>query len=419
MVMNVANKSIIRKITMRFLKAGKARNIIAVIAITLTSLMFTSVFTLGGSMLSAIQEDTMRQVGTRAHGGLKYLTPEQYAHFMQSPLIKDISYLKVFGFAENEALKKISNEIYYSEDNAARWRYSYPTSGEMPREKNAVACSTIVLNALGIPNEIGAAVPLEYTVGSVTYSDTFVLSGFWEGDAAMPAEFIWLAKDFVDEMLNGAIITDNFIGTINAEVWFNNSFNIAGKMEALIAERGYALDEISLGINWAYMASELSFDPAAFAIVVLVLALILFSGYLIIYSIFLISVNADIHFYGLLKTIGMTGKQIRKIIRRQALILSAMGIPIGLLLGYFTGIGLSPFILKSFFDIGGIYANINPVIFLFAAAFSMLTVFIGCRKPGKIAARVSPVEAVKYSGTFFNIKTQTKKGGLSAFYAYD
>jgi putative ABC transport system permease protein len=61
--MNVNNKNIIRKLTVRFLKAGKTRNIIAIIAIALTSLMFTSVFTLGGNMLSAIQDDTMRQRG--------------------------------------------------------------------------------------------------------------------------------------------------------------------------------------------------------------------------------------------------------------------------------------------------------------------------------------------------------------------
>ncbi|MCL2253534.1 MAG: hypothetical protein FWC09_03745, partial [Lachnospiraceae bacterium] len=71
--MNVANKSIIRKLTMRFFRAGKTRNIIAVIAIVLTSVMFTSVFTIGGSMLAVIQDYTMRQVGTSAHGGLKYL----------------------------------------------------------------------------------------------------------------------------------------------------------------------------------------------------------------------------------------------------------------------------------------------------------------------------------------------------------
>ena len=57
------------------------------------------------------------------------------------------------------------------------------------------------------------------------------------------------------------------------------------------------------------------------------LLLIMFTGYLIIYNVFQISVTSDIRFYGLLKTIGTTGKQIRRMIRRQAYILVALRHP--------------------------------------------------------------------------------------------
>ena len=44
---------------------------------------------------------------------------------------------------------------------------------------------------------------------------------------------------------------------------------------------------------------------------------------------FQISVTNDIRFYGLLKTIGTTPRQLRRIIRHQALALSLAGIPLG------------------------------------------------------------------------------------------
>ena len=66
----------------------------------------------------------------------------------------------------------------------------------------------------------------------------------------------------------------------------------------------------------------------------ILLFLIIFTGYLIIYNIFQISVNQDIQFYGLLKTIGTTGKQLKKIIRKQAFFLCIVGIPIGLFIGF-------------------------------------------------------------------------------------
>jgi putative ABC transport system permease protein len=398
-MINVANKGIIRKLTVRFLKSGRTRNIVTVIAIALTSVMFTSVFTIGGNMLSAIQEQTMRQVGTSSHGGLKYLTMEQYENFTQSPLVKDIAYRKMLAIAENDALAKKYSEISFAEDKLARWFFSYPSTGGMPRTMKEAAVSTIVLDALGVPHEIGAELPLEFTVGSRKYSELFTLSGFWEGDPVMMGQQIWLSLEYVDAVLSASDIPDNelFAGKVFADVWFGNSIDIEGKMLRLINERGYDNGEIQYGVNWGYAASDIDFTTAAIAI--LILALILLSGYLIIYSVFAISVKTDIHFYGLLKTIGTTGTQLRKIVRGQALALSLIGIPIGLLLGWFSGIWLTP-VLTAITTLSSVVSTYtaNPLIFVFAAAFSLLTVYMGCRRPGKIASWVSPVEAVKYSG---------------------
>jgi putative ABC transport system permease protein len=396
--MNVANKSIVRKLTARFLKAAKTRNIIAVIAITLTSVMFASVFTIGGNMLAAIQEQTMRQVGTSAHGGLKYLTREQYENFAASPLIQDISHNIILALAENDALQKGQHEIRYAEDKMARWGFSFPTAGKMPQSANEIACGTITLDALGLPHERGASVPLEFTVGGVKYTETFTLCGYWTGDPVMAAQQVWLSETYVECVLAANEINDGITGTISADIWFGSAFDIEGKLRELIAERGYADGGIEYGVNWAYAASGLDLDPTAAAIGALVLALILLSGYLIIHSIFAISVTADIHFFGLLKTIGATGRQIRRIVRGQALVLSAFGIPLGLLFGYFSGMALAPLTLGMLSVSFPAAASANPLIFIIAAAFSLLTVLIGCRKPAKLAARISPVEAVQFSG---------------------
>ena len=41
--------------------------------------------------------------------------------------------------------------------------------------------------------------------------------------------------------------------------------------------------------------------------------------------------------------------------------------------------------------------SVSPWIFLAAALFALLTVLLSCRKPGRMAAKVSPVEAVRYT----------------------
>lgn len=336
--MKVNNKKVLRTLTWRNLKANKLRNIIAVIAIALTSTLFTTIFAVGGNMLQSMQNATMRQVGTSSHGGLKYLTQAQYDNFAASPLLGDISYSIIVGAPDNPELSKKQHEIRYAEDDFARWGFNSPTTGTMPTARLDLACSTTTLDMLGIPHELGQIVPLEFTVKGQTYREEFALCGFWPGDEVMQATQVFLSRQYVDSIISvpqninfASSDFDDMVGSIHADVWFRSSFDIEGQMERLLEERGYQPGEIRTGVNWAYVGGNL--DPSMVAMVIVVALLIMGSGYLIIYSIFAISVTGDIQFYGLLKTIGTTGKQLRKVVRGQALFLSLAGIPLGMLLG--------------------------------------------------------------------------------------
>ena len=107
----VKNQKAIRRVADQTRKAAKSRNLIAVLAIALTALLFTSVFTIGGSIVEKQQEATMRQVGGSAHGGLKYLTQEEYDILKKDKKLKEISYRIVVGEAVNESLKKLRDGI--------------------------------------------------------------------------------------------------------------------------------------------------------------------------------------------------------------------------------------------------------------------------------------------------------------------
>lgn len=85
--------------------------------------------------------------------------------------------------------------------------------------------------------------------------------------------------------------------------------------------------------------------------------IVMFSGYLIIYNIFYISIVKDIRFYGQLKTIGCTKKQIEKIISFIVIKISLICIPIGVILGLVLGRLIGNMILKE--TIIGEYINLN------------------------------------------------------------
>ena len=98
----------------------------------------------------------------------------------------------------------------------------------------------------------------------------------------------------------------------------------------------------------------------------------------------------------MLKTLGTTARQIRKIVYKKAIKLSLMGIPIGLLLGWPIGRLLLPAIVNMLTDDIRVVTTVNPLIFLVAIAFSAITVFISCQKHAILAAKVSPMEALHY-----------------------
>lgn len=420
----VKNRKVIANISQKSLRANRSRNFVAIFAIALTALMFTALFTVGTSMMKTIENQTCRQVGTTSHGGYKFITQEQYDKIAANPMVKDISYNINVGTAENPELKKEYSEIRYSEDKDAKWGFSYPTTGKMPQKEMEVATTTAVLDALGIPHKLGVEVPLSYYVNGELKTDTFTLCGFWEKDPVSPANQIWLSKSYVEKVapVNPVTIYERetdilnpYIGTISCSLWFSNSFGIDAKMDKLTKACGYEDNvNINSGVNWAYAASEV--DIPSVLIVVVSLLLILLSGYLIIFNIFNISVAKDTRYYGLLKTIGTTGKQLKRIVRRQALVLSCIGIPIGLFFGYFVGVVLAPVILNSITNIqGNIIVDPNPLIFVGSALFALFTVWISCNRPARAAAKVSPMEALYFNEVALKKKVKNKSAKVSPF----
>ena len=187
--------------------------------------------------------------------------------------------------------------------------------------------------------------------------------------------------------------------------------DLEGAAEQILADTG--LSNVSLSPNAAYDATMNQNIIREVLPMAICMILVFASGYLIIYNIFQISVASDIRFYGRLKTLGTTKKQLKKMIYGQANRLSLIGIPIGLVIGYLLGAVLVPVMITG--TTGEAKAAVNPYIFIGSAVFAYLTVLISCMKPAKIAGKVSPMEALRYTDTGTTSKRKIKKstGGAS------
>lgn len=409
--MNVKNRKCIRKLSWRSLWASRKRNIIAIIAIALTALLFTSLFTIVMSINSSYEMYTFRRVGGYGHGTFKEVTEEQIKNISAHSNIKAAGKRITIGYMDSGIFAKAPAEVSFMDDNCTEWSFAEPTTGHKPQGRNEITMDTHALKLLGVEPEIGAEIELTFTVGALSEmpyekTDTFTLAGWWEYDDISPVHYINISEEYAKETEAEAMSKGLEPFRIDLNVMMASSMNIRGRMEQVDQDLGYSWDEtgegelVRIGVNWGYTSSQLgeSMDATTLVAIIAFLALVIFTGYLIIYNIFQISVTGDIRFYGLLKTIGVTPRQLRRIIRQQSLFLCVVGIPIGLLLGYGVGASLTPVVMaRTTYGVGVSTVSTSPLIFFASALFALITVLLSCSRPGKIASKVSPVEATKYT----------------------
>lgn len=404
----VNNQKAVRRLADRNFRAGRSRNRIAVLAIALTALLFTALFTVGSGLIENFQRQTMRQAGGDGMAVLKYITDEEYESLKEHKIIKEISYNRLMSSSvDNEELLKRHGELYYMDETGIRLGFCEPAGGTIPQAEDDLMMDTKTAKLLGVELEVGAPVTLKLTVHGQQVIREFRLCGWWEADPVFNVSIMVTSRAYMnahmEELYNSYKEDYDMTGVINCYIMFESSVGLEEKLERMITESGYSVEEtapdyIAHNVNWSYLSANLGGDPETAVLMAAVLLLIIMAGYLIIYNIFQISVIRDIRFYGLLKTIGTTGRQIRTIIRRQAFLLSCMGIPLGLFLGWFTGCALVPVILSQSYGAGmPVRTSADWRIFAGSAVFAWVTVMISTARPGRIASKVSPVEAVRYT----------------------
>ena len=408
--MKVSNRKCIRHLAWKSLLASRTRNLIAIAAIALTAVLFTSLFTIALSINEGFQQSNFRQAGGFSHGGFKYITEAQAEALRSDPLIAQWGERRFLGMPAAAPFNKSHVEVSYADANEAHWMYCDPIEGSLPEEgTDQAATDTRVLELLGIEPEIGAKFTLTFDVDGHETTQTFTLCGWWEYDEAIVANHVLVPESRVDAVLAEVSVDpnapeDTMTGVWNLDVMLKSGDrHIEQDLNQILANHGYQSETagenyINIGVNWGYTGARISdiADPTVVVAIAAMALLIIFTGYLIIYNVFQISVAGDIRFYGLLKTIGTTPRQLRRIIRLQALALSAVGIPIGLAIGWLIGGRLTPVIVTRLNGVEAV-TSVSPWIFLSAGSFALFTILISCRKPGRMAAKVSPVEAVRYA----------------------
>lgn len=417
------NTEVIKRLSKRYFKRNRIRNLAAILAIMLTAFLFTSITSLVFSMSSSIQLSMQMQKGSKADGDIRYLTEEQYEELQNSDFIKEAGCRRFVGFASNASGHMV--EINYADPVQQELTFCTPTHGKAPKKANEIATTDQALEALGVEAKVGETVPVEFTLRGETYQYEMVVSGWWEA-ANDTGSLLIVSEQFVKD--NPEIFVNTYAedreiaGTYMADVVLKDKRHIQKQLQEFARSVGGEPEQMNAGNYIACSQNQVGnamLQPGMMMSAIVFVLLFVVSGYLLIYNIFDISVMQDVRQYGLLRTIGTSTRQIKKIVNRQAIWLTLIGLPLGLIFGFLVSKMLLPVVMK-FFQANSLKAmkvSVSPLIFLIAAVFTIFTVIISTRKPAKKAAKISPLEAIRYTGQE-NKKTKKTKRTHGAKLSY-
>lgn len=396
------NKEVIKKITNRSLKSNKIRNIFVIVAIVLTTFMISSVFSIGLNFAKNYNTMNLRLQGSTTTITLQNPTDNQFNKIKDLGLFNSVGKEINVGKVSLEDLAKNKTKIvikYYDKESFKKQITPCISNikGNYPQKENEVMMSKKALDFLGESKiKIGDKINISYKIGSKIYNKEFILSGYYTDYSVMEdTGYMLVSKKFIK--YNKLDLNSNTTILIDLKSKYKNSAqDILNKEIKLNSNQKFSYNyDISQDLRGTLLST--------IAVVLIMVLFIILSGYLLIYNVVYIGVNRDINFYGLLKTIGTSPKQIKEIVRGQVLRLSLIGIPIGLILGLIVSFGIVPITMSTIF--AGTQASamprdvsFNPIIFILATLFSLLTVMISCKKPAKIAGNISPTEALRYTG---------------------
>ena len=400
------NKAVIKKLANRSFRSNKMRNVIAAIAIALTTFLFTAVLTIGMGASGTLEYSMAKMMGSSADALVQGLSEDQFQQLKENAMFEKVGCWIPVEIMTNTN-RRVA-EVDYADQTQLEIRMLTPRTGSVPQKANEVLVSANILKDLNIEEKIGAEIPVELKVrqsGQVYHFD-MVVSGIYDTPNEK-SELVIVSKAFLEE--NAEMMSDIAQGRVGcgiytADVVMRDNYMVKDRISELVRNIGGNPDDVNAA-NAVRVAPNPIVSNESGLMMWLVAGvfgvLFMFCGYLLIYNVFEIAVTNDIRQYGLLRTVGTTSRQIRRLVNRQALYLFLTGTPFGLLFGTLLGRSILPAALQIFaldYSGGNIEVGTLPYLGIIAGAilFSGLTVYISTRKAVKKASRVSPIEAIRY-----------------------
>lgn len=374
------NKKIIYSLAKASLKSSKMKNAFVTITIILA---ICFIMVLGLSTLN--YKNYERQMIKGMQDCIYSDVNEEQINYLKSDSnIKCVMEYRA-GFEKEVGNIKIK-PIYYNYEVEGINTYKL-SSGKFPAEANEIVIDKALTKEFGIEEKLGESIDI--------LGEKFVVSGFIDNGKSMYYP-LFFSKEYSE---TGSLFKNSGLDAlvkVNEDMKIPSSAFIKNFFYELGESNGIARKNINVNDKFADLFSINMMELETY--IGLSVAVLVISG-IVIYSIFYLSVSSKVKEYAQLRTIGMSKKQMKKMIKIEGLKYCKIAIPLGILIGTM----ISYFVSRNGFSVWNVLKLSAVSIIL-----GVITVLIAVSKPAKMASKISPVEGLKYTGNDEKIKNSNK-----------
>lgn len=414
--------NILNKLTQKHLTMNKKRTIVTIVGIILSTALMVGI----GLLLSTFRESMIQEVIMERgdynarindisksnlaiinnNSNVKSYITRNYLGYDRIPTDETISYFKLFSVddAYMSHLTLIEGRLPKNSQEVVIPKYLYEQYSETLKIGNTLNLS------IGDRYYEGKQVPDnapycegEYINNPKEYKLTIV--GVIERDYYEDSEigcFIYTTGLTSDKM-------DVFITYKKVNKTYENTESIAKSLGIFQGDEYYDRVEYNTSLLALHGTSNYSnFINSMAGMLIIMLSLVSIACVIVIYNSFAISVMERKKQFGLFSSIGATKRQIKSTVLYEAMIVSLIGIPLGILsayLGIYVVVLIMNNLLKGMFSVG-FHLSTYPLFIIIPIIFMIITIFVSASIPAKRASKISPIEAIRLND---DIKIKSKK----------
>lgn len=405
-------------LTLKYIKKNKKRTIVTIIGIILASVLISAIGTIGESFIKFNRDTFIEDYGDYdgVFNGIKGNQLdglEKSVYVEKSVVEKDIGYVQI-----NKEEKEYLKLKAFSHNPKIILPYKIK-KGEFPKNSKEIAICTEVLNKIGEGLDIGSTIELQLENNNgVIKKDTFQISAIIDKISDInKGKLEYYGVTYLDNL--------DCNGYYNVYLTLKDKKDIKNQFEKIAEDNNIkkitmddGKDKFPIQYNEKILAtygqsSNNKINKMIWGFVSFIGILVLITTIVTVYNSLNISILERKKAFSIMASIGATKGQIRKLVFREAMIMSVIAIPIGILCGT-----VAPKLLFKIISVFFVNSSINQInlqcvitlkVIIISFLVVFLTVLISAFVPANRASKITPIEGIKETGTYKTSKIKSGK----------